>query len=111
WDEHAAMPSGRYTLYAWTPVVMGEQGAVAQHWHDMGFEDLADITDLSPSNPLMKDPRIAKYCSAPDPEDPFAEAAFVCATIPQEVWDAVLTRDVPVDTIVDVAPYIIISEP
>lgn len=106
-----ALPSGEYTFYAWTPMVWGDQAAVAQAWLDAGVEDIQSLRVLSPDNPLLQDPRLGKYCSLPDVDNPFIEVAFVCATVPAEVWEAVLTREVLLDSINPQTPLVAVSQP
>lgn len=107
--ENSQLPAGEYTIYAATPVVMGDQAAAGAVLLAEGITQLPalDHTYLATQaaySPLADAPEIQEYC-----EDD-GSGTIVC-DVPADVIDSLLTRDVAVATIVDVQPFLLISEP
>ncbi len=105
--EHASLPSGKYKVYAWSPIIQGEAAAVARSLTEEGLTDLALLQYTAGYSAIADDERIAPYCE--ESETPDGATELLC-DVPQDVLTEVLTRDVPESYIVDAEPTIAISE-
>lgn len=108
-SANSELPAGEYTVYAATPVVMGDQAAAGAVLLSEGITQLPALdhtylTTQAAYSPLADAPEIQEYC-----EDD-GSGTIVC-DVPADVIDALLTRDVRVASIVDAAPFLLVSEP
>ncbi|WP_061961527.1 hypothetical protein [Demequina flava] len=106
-QENQALPAGEYKVYAWTPIIVGEQAAVARKLAEEGITDLALLQYTAGYSPLADDPAIQPYCS--ENETPDGGTELLC-DVPQDVLMELLERDVPESYIVDDEPVVAISE-
>lgn len=98
-------PPGDYALYVVTPVVFGEQAALAQVFASEGASSVAMLdTDLAYTH-LSDDPRVAPYCTGT-----LAAGDRAC-TVPDDVREEVLTRELDPSSIDATPSGIVISEP
>ena len=96
---------GTYRVFYVTPMVFGDQLALAELFAADGVEQVQALTwDLS-WTPLADDPRVAPYCTGS------RDAGDKVCNAPPEVIKEVLTRDVDPNTFVDTAPGVGISVP
>ncbi|WP_062077595.1 hypothetical protein [Demequina globuliformis] len=106
-QDNADLPAGEYKVYAWSPIIMGEQAAVARKLAEEGITDLALLQYTAGYSPIAQDERIQPYCE--ENETPEGTTELLC-DVPQEVLLEVLERDVPESYIVDNEPTVAISE-
>ena len=106
-DEHRELPAGEYKVYAWTPVILGDDAAAARALSEEGFTDLAYLQYTAGYSPLKDAPEIEPYCEESPTQDGGTE--LLC-DVPQEVLTELLRRDVPAHYVVDAEPAIAVSE-
>jgi len=109
WEDFDAslgnFPAGTYRVYQISPIVFGEQLALAQVFASEQLTDLSSLMyDISYTN-LAQDPRVSPYCSGD-----LNVGDWHCEP-PPDVLKEVLTREVDPGTIDDTPPGLAISEP
>jgi hypothetical protein len=98
-------PAGTYRVYQISPIVFGEQLALAQVFASEQLTNLSSLMyDISYTN-LAQDPRVSPYCSGD-----WNVGDWHCEP-PPDVLKEVLTREVDPGAIDDVPPGLGISEP
>ncbi|WP_152648020.1 hypothetical protein [Demequina sediminicola] len=105
--EHETLPAGDYKVYAWSPIIRGEQAAVARTLFEEGVTDVSLLQYTAGYSALSEDERIQPYCD--EAETPDGGTELLC-DVPQDVLIEVLERDVPESYIVDAEPAVAISE-
>lgn len=106
-EQLGAMEPGTYKVYLVTPLVFGEQAALAQQFALDGVDGLSTLEYNIAYTPLAADPRVAPYCSVAVGLD----GSERTCDVPADVLSEVLTLDLDPATIVDVAPGMGISAP
>jgi len=96
---------GTYRIYQVSPMVFGEQAALAAQFRDQGVENVSALPDFIAWTALAEDPRVAPYCTGT-----VVGGDIVCAP-PTDVLNDVLTLPVDPATVADTAPGMGISEP
>lgn len=109
WDEYnkkwSKFEPGTYEIYMVTPIVFGQQLALAQTFALDGIQDMTSLSQDISWTPLADDPRVSPYCiGSKDTGD------FQC-TPPPSVLKEVLTRQVDPALVDDTAPGVGISAP
>ena len=130
-----SLEPGTYEIYAWTPVVFGEQAGAARVFREEGVWDLGTLMHVGMgSEQLDLDPELATFCTTtfidgsgnatvvdgylpseneqtnghPD----FGQVDSVqCDVVDKDLFESRLTRFVPEDYIVAVADGVLVSEP
>jgi len=96
---------GTYRLYYVTPMVFGEQLALAEAFAADGVDSLQELSMDIGSTELSRDDRVAPYCSGS------RDAGDWTCQVPPDVLREVLTREIDLAKVREVAPGIGISVP
>ncbi|MGC4175559.1 hypothetical protein [Demequina sp.] len=108
-EANAALPSGKYEIWAVAPVLLGEEAAIARALSDEGVSNIGTLSYSIGSSPLRDDPRLADYCT--DELDENGEAVARNCDVPADVLKEVLARDVPQVYVVEGPAALAVSEP
>ena len=108
-EAHKKLPPGEYKIYSLSPVILGEPAAIARTLSEEGMSGLATLQYTIAYSPLADDPAITPYCKTVT-DDAGNPTERQC-DVPTDVLLEVLTRDVPVDYVVDGAPDEAVSAP
>lgn len=101
---HEEIPAGTYQVYAISPVVFGEQVAVAINLKGTGLSSLSSLrSDLS-GTIFADDPRIAPYCVG-------TKETGISCNPPQVLADEVLTVEINPELVLDRPWGVAISAP
>lgn len=102
--QYQQWPSGTYQAYAVSPIVFGEQLAVAESMRALGATQVARARDDVGSTPFGKDERLSPYCFDDD-------GSRTCASVPPELLDEVLTFAIDPASVDTTPPGVAISAP
>jgi len=98
-------PPGTYKIYQVSPVIFGEQAALAAVFAQEGLGDISSLEFNISWSELSRDPSMAPYCIGS-----WDLGDWQC-TPPPEVVEALLTREIDPTTIEEAEGGLVISEP
>ena len=98
--QHERLPAGTYKVYQWSPIVLGEDAAIARVLAEEGITGLAGLQYNAGYTELYEDPRVAEHCT--EELDPDGNLMSRVCDVPEDVLAEVLEREVPVEYIADV---------
>lgn len=110
-DALEALEPGEYEVYAWSPVVFGPHAAAAQILIEEGYEDPSVLRTMFRGNPILEESPIADLCPSYDPTADDTWMFQDCQWLTDDDFDEALMRDVPAESVKDLDPFFVISEP